>query len=128
MLFGLYANISSAQPNKGGNIPCYGSVKGQVTTSSGDPAAAVTVYIKSMDRHTITDKSGHYSFSKVPVGDYVLEISLVGYQTASRELSVRKGQASTVSIGLELSAGELEHAAAIGSVATKRVNISPGCR
>ncbi|SEA64280.1 iron complex outermembrane recepter protein [Arachidicoccus rhizosphaerae] len=121
LFFCLYQNIGSAQQNTGSHIPGYGSVKGQVTTSGGDPAAAVTVSIKKLDRHTITDASGNFSFSKVPVGDYVLEISVVGYQTASRELSVKKGEATTALIGLELSASELEHVTVIGSVANKFV-------
>lgn len=41
---------------------------------------------------TTTNESGFYTLSAVPVGDYTLVVSFIGYDTLTYDVSLRKGQ------------------------------------
>ncbi|MFD2556893.1 SusC/RagA family TonB-linked outer membrane protein [Sphingobacterium tabacisoli] len=56
------------------------------------PMSGVTVKIvgNNLDRITISDAQGHYSFTDLPYGVYQLSYSFVGYQTTAAMVQVQK--------------------------------------
>lgn len=91
-----------------------GTITGRVTTNEGQPAASVTIRLKGTKRSTTTGEDGRFSLHRLPAGQYTLEVSLVGYETATREVSVDANGAITVSLQLQLSQKQLQEITVTG--------------
>jgi iron complex outermembrane receptor protein len=84
-----------------------GSVAGVITTTDGRPAANVSIVLKNTSRGAISASDGSFAIKKVPAGNYVAEISLVGFTTLARDVSVEAGKESVLNFQVTLSASEL---------------------
>lgn len=69
---------------------------GIVLDKQGAPLTYVSVALQKADGKifaaTVTGQDGVFSFSKVPVADYMLEISCLGYKPVSAKISVESGK------------------------------------
>ena len=66
-----------------------GEVAGTVSDTSNTIALrSAQVRIVELDRVTATSRDGSFLFADVPAGDYTLEITYVGAETATRSISV----------------------------------------
>lgn len=52
-----------------------GEIDGTVTDAGGVNASGVEVRVRGLDRTTTTDDHGHFHFSDVPPGEYVIEVT-----------------------------------------------------
>ena len=52
----------------------------------------ITVALKGTTIGTVTDATGHYFLKNLPEGNFVLEISSVGYKTVRRNVTLKKGR------------------------------------
>ncbi|PYE83162.1 iron complex outermembrane receptor protein [Winogradskyella epiphytica] len=77
-----------------------GSIKGVITEDSGMPLSGATVYIKALDKGTITDFDGKYMLDNIAEGTYDVTVSYVGYGTSTQSVSVTGGKATTFSVKL----------------------------
>ena len=57
------------------------SLSGAITTASGSPLPAASVYIADIKKGSIADANGNYSISNIPQGAYLVEIKYIGYKT-----------------------------------------------
>ena len=76
----------------------YGHV---VQRGTHDHLPYINIVIRGTTLGTSTDASGHYFLKNLPEGEFTLEASAVGYDTAVRSVEVRSGQ--TVEVNFELS-------------------------
>lgn len=83
-------------------------IKGKVLTADGQPAAAVTIRVKSNGRTTVTDDEGAFTIGNLPAGEYDLEISLTGFATTTQHVVVGPRRTTNLSIKLEVSEKQLE--------------------
>lgn len=87
-----------------------GTIRGQVTDKkTGDPLPGVNVIIEGTNMGAATDKNGNYMIINVPVGEYTLTASMIGYKKFKVEqLRVIRDQTTWLNIKLESSvlAGE----------------------
>src|ERR1700755_1845517 len=82
-------------------------VKGTVLTADGQPAAAVTIRVKSNGRTTITNDDGTFALYNLPAGEYDLEISLTVFQPITEHITVQPRHTTTVNIHLQVSEKQL---------------------
>ncbi|NSL86896.1 TonB-dependent receptor [Chitinophaga sp. Mgbs1] len=82
-------------------------LQGNISTVQGIPVERAGVYIPELQRRTVTDENGHYRFGNIAPGNYVLKVSLTGYQTASRQITVN-AQHSQHHLTLEPNVVELQ--------------------
>lgn len=68
----------------------------------------ITISLKGTTVGTMTDASGHYFLKNLPEGDFVLEASSVGYETARRKVSLKKGVTLEIDFEIEASAVALD--------------------
>jgi outer membrane receptor for ferrienterochelin and colicins len=61
----------------------------------------VTIAIKGTTIGTLTDASGHYYLKNLPVGDFILTASSVGFITVEKEIILEKGKTIEVNFELE---------------------------
>lgn len=78
-----------------------GNVQGTISDENGIYVSGANVFIKSLNRGTISNFDGRFSLVGVPEGKYTLEITYIGYGNVAQEVSVTEGQ--TTSIVIELS-------------------------
>src|SRR3989304_6991041 len=57
-----------------------GSVRGKVMEDS-SPIPSVNILIVGENIGTVTNTNGNYSINSIPVGEYELRFSIVGYET-----------------------------------------------
>lgn len=80
-----------------------GSVKGVIFTSDHKPAPGVIVMLKGTKKHTLTDDNGAYLLRNIVPGEYTIQVSLIGYETTSRQVTVEKDKTLTVDLELNVS-------------------------
>jgi len=86
-----------------------GTIRGFVyDEETGEPVIFTNVFIKGTTYGASTDVNGYYSISKIPSGTYTVLSSTLGYDTASAEVTVKKGQIVTHKIILKKKAVDLK--------------------
>jgi iron complex outermembrane receptor protein len=104
-LFLLFPLLCFASPHDElGN----GIIKGKVVTSDNKPAAMVNVELQGGKKTSVTDDEGNFILRNIVAGNYVIKISLVGYQTVTAAVSVEDNKTASVIIQLKLSEKQLE--------------------
>ncbi len=68
----------------------------------------VSVVLKGTVTGTMTDATGHYFLKNLPEGNFVLEVSYLGYKTVSRHVTLRKGRTLEENFELEEDAVALD--------------------
>ena len=70
-----------------------GTVKGLGHTGStdGEPLISASVYLKGTMIGAITDTSGYYNISRIPVGKYTLNADYFGFKSQSKEIYISVG-------------------------------------
>ncbi len=83
-----------------------GNVFGNVTDASGAvlPGASVSISGEAGTRTTVTGSDGTFRFLNMDYGDYTVTISLAGFGTASRKVTVVTGSSSQVTVSLSIGA------------------------
>jgi hypothetical protein len=84
------------------------SIKGKIVTSDNKPAEGVTVQVKGLKTATTTNENGEFTISKLPAGNYELEVSLIGYETLIQSVTVEAGKALTADFTLKISDKQLQ--------------------
>src|SRR5688572_8489731 len=69
-----------------------GLLAGVIRDETGQPLAAVQVYVRTARREIQTDARGEFRIA-LPAGRHVLQISVVGYASERREVEVTAGTA-----------------------------------
>lgn len=78
------------------------NVTGHVTDAqTGEHMPYVSVIIKGTTIGTVTDASGHYMLSNLPVGTHVIEVSMLGYKTAEKKVEAVANTLVELNVKLE---------------------------
>ncbi|WP_167517056.1 carboxypeptidase-like regulatory domain-containing protein [Hydrotalea flava] len=76
--------------DKGGGV-----ISGKIITADNEPSEGVTVHLrnknKNKNRTTVTNENGFFKFSGVAIGNYIIEISFVGYETIHQKILIEEG-------------------------------------
>jgi len=67
---------------------------------TGEHLPYVTLSLKGTTIGITTDATGHYFFRNLPIGSFTLEVSMIGYKTASREVDIFED--TTLELNFEL--------------------------
>ena len=85
-----------------------GTITGTVTAAeSGGPLSGAQVSLQGTVRRTVTDAQGRYRLSAEP-GTYTVQVSTLGRQAGSRQVTVTAGGTATANFSLGTSAVALE--------------------
>ena len=87
---------------------------------TGAPLAGAQVSLPALGLGGITDPGGHYEVGDIPPGTHAVEITLIGFATETREVTIADGQALRLDLELQETALALEGLVAIGSRARPR--------
>lgn len=83
IILGIAMQSSMAQTKTDSHI--HGHV---LDAHTGEHLPYVNIYIKGTSIGTVTNESGHYHIENIPLGDHTLVISLMGYKTVEKIISI----------------------------------------
>lgn len=70
-----------------------GAVSGEITDArTGETLAGVNIYVSDLQRGAVTDLDGQYRIENIPVGEYRLRITYIGYATLEENVMVNAGE------------------------------------
>jgi len=109
------------------------SIKGFVyEKSNGEPMMFANVFLKGTTFGSTTDINGYFSITRVPDGEYIITVTMVGYDTIAENVSVKgqqilnkKFSMSEASIQLEAVSITADKIEARTETKTSVVNITP---
>lgn len=68
----------------------------------------VTIKIKGTTVGVTTDASGHYFLRNMPVGNFTMEVSMVGFRTQTKDITIKKGKTYEINFELDESSVSLD--------------------
>ncbi|WP_163397705.1 TonB-dependent receptor [Flavobacterium fluviatile] len=84
-----------------------GKLKGTITTSDGQPAAGINIFLKNTKYSSVTNENGSFELHKVKANTYIVQVALGGYETLEQEVTVSENKISTLNLQLKVSNKEL---------------------
>jgi len=86
----------------------FAAIKGFVKDADGlEPLPFSNVSLEGTSTGTTTDNNGFFSITRIKPGDYVLVVSVLGYETYRKELTLLSGEIQNISIRLNARSREL---------------------
>lgn len=93
------------------------TIKGKVIDkSTGEPLPYADVHLMEIKRGTITKTDGTFIISRVPEGEYTVEVSYVGYKKFRKKVNVKDNETAEVNIELEQTVISLPGVVVTGSM------------
>lgn len=77
-----------------------GNIKGTISDENGIYVPGANIYIKTLNKGTISNFDGQFTLVGVPEGTYTLQISYIGYGNVDQKVSVVSGKTASVVVEL----------------------------
>lgn len=95
-----------------------GTLEGQVIDSETDePLPGVGILINELERGTSTDTEGNFTLTDLEAGSYQVEVSFVGYQAETHDVTISDNEITTLNISLESGLLQLDELVVTGPAA-----------
>jgi outer membrane receptor for ferrienterochelin and colicins len=88
--------------------------------AEGEHLPFVSVYLKDTQHGTMTDLSGHYMLTNLPVGEHTLVASLMGYKPVEKKITIVKGHSQEINFVMEEQVMSLDDIVITGTKTFKR--------
>lgn len=73
------------------NAKAQNKISGNITDEkTNEPLAGVSVHISDLRKGSSTDKTGFYQIENIKKGNYLVEVSIVGYKTITKNIVISK--------------------------------------
>ncbi|MFY7970824.1 MAG: TonB-dependent receptor domain-containing protein [Flavobacteriales bacterium] len=86
-----------------GALFAQGSLVGNVQTGSNEPLSFAVIRIENSSFGCIADESGNYRLAELPAGAHKVIVSYVGYEDATRDVTITNGQETKADFVLKVS-------------------------
>ncbi|WP_369617984.1 TonB-dependent receptor [Flavobacterium sp. CFS9] len=97
------------------------SVSG-IISGDGHQLQLASVHLLGTKYRSVTDSLGYYNFENVPVGNYTIQVSLVGFQTSKKKIDVTKDALQKYNFELDDTDNQLNEVVVSGTLkAVKRL-------
>ena len=113
----LFINTATAQDNTK-----QGSISGYVKDQDGNPVSQASILVKGTLKGSISDDNGYYYIPGIPAGSVVIQVSVVGYHSYERKITVNPGKEASLDIKITSANKTLEEVSVIGRTATQLSN------
>ncbi|MGN7811327.1 TonB-dependent siderophore receptor [Flavobacterium sp. 22076] len=100
LLFIFTSTVNAQQTN--------GKIKGNITTSDGEPAIGVNIILKNSKYGTVSEEDGSFEFNRVKPNTYTVQVSLSGYETLEQDVTVSASETSSLKLQLKVSNKQLK--------------------
>jgi len=76
-------------------------LSGQVKGNQNEVIVGAYIQLNSAYLITISDENGRFRFNNIPVGDYTMKVSFMGYKTFNNQISVGTGDIKEIEVTLD---------------------------
>lgn len=73
-------------------------LSGSISTENKSPLTGAVIYLYPIEKASITDAFGNFSFHNLPAGHYKIEVSFIGYKTLSDTITINGHQSYTAQL------------------------------
>ena len=87
-----------AEEAKGTDANVFGHVLDKVSQGH---LPYVTLQIKGTTIGTATDETGHFYLKNLPLGEYIIEVKMLGYKTIEQKIVAKKGETIELNFDME---------------------------
>ncbi len=77
-----------------------GNITGTVKDKSGKPVELANILVENSTLGTYTDESGKFTIKNIPQGDYIIIVSIIGFEPIKQNVVVKAGETATVSFDI----------------------------
>lgn len=106
-----------------------GTISGTIQSPLGDPLSNINVALEGTTLGTSTNEQGEFIIERIPVGNYTLIASSVGYTAVKQNIKVQAGDTTYFKLQLNESAQQLNEIEVNGLIDNYKVDIpSPTLR
>ena len=99
-----------------GKLWAQGTLEGRVSTEeTGQPLEGVQILLPELGTGGLTDSEGRYTLADIPTGSWAVDVGLIGYRNARREVVISDRQTTRLDIVLDEEAIALEEVVVVGS-------------
>lgn len=103
-----------------------GNISGKVISArTGDRVPFASVQLDGQPANTFADQNGHFSLSKVPIGEHTLQISSVGFKQFATQISLKTDETLQFVAELQEEKLNLNEVVVTGTRTAKRITDSP---
>ncbi len=113
----MYINLTLAQTNASN-----GSISGYVKDAEGNAIYGASILLKGTTNGSTTDEKGYFSITGIEKGNYIVQISAIGFQLKERKIEIQDGKNFELNIQITSSGKTLDEVAVIGRTATQLSN------
>ena len=113
-------NAAQAQADAAANSAVAPAVRGRVTDANNTGVAGAMVRVSGTNTGVVTSSTGEFALGGLQAGSYRLTIALVGYEPATRDVTVTAGQTVTADVVLRPTSVALSDVVVTGAAAAKR--------
>ncbi len=125
---GMYALLALAGPGAGGAQTPTGAITGVVTDAvTGQLFESAAVEVDGTAFAVLTNVVGRYELMGVPAGEHTLKVSILGYTTQERQVTVMAGQTTVADFALTREAIEVQELVVVGVAAASPSRGRPEC-
>ncbi|MGD8427157.1 MAG: SusC/RagA family TonB-linked outer membrane protein, partial [Balneolaceae bacterium] len=78
-----------------------GTVEGKVTTTEGESLPGVNIYMPDLKRGIATNTEGVFKLEKIPIGEYTLEATFLGFKKFRKQINIEAGKVANLAIHLQ---------------------------
>ncbi|WP_400261285.1 TonB-dependent receptor domain-containing protein [Sphingobacterium sp. SG20118] len=100
-------------------------LKGKITDSEGEPIESATITIPTLGIGTKADSLGYYELNNIPLGNYPIKVSFIGFSTKTLQLSVNGTQPHVKNVELISMTNRLNSVVVTGTRTARRRLESP---
>ncbi len=110
------ASVVARNPHKA-------SLFGKVLDENNKPLEFVTMFVKELNVHAISDEQGRYHLH-LPPGTHIIRVYMLSYQEEVKQVEIKHGERISVDFKLMPEASELEEVIVVAKGGATRVNES----
>jgi len=104
------------------NAQNLGSVSGNLKTTSGEPAIALTLKIQNTSFAAISNNSGDFTIKNITPGRYTLIVTGIGYKTQQKAIAVTAGKNTEADFTISYESINMNGITVIGRTAVQESN------
>ena len=91
-----------------------GSLRGKITNEKDEPLSGASVVIISLGKGSAANASGEFNITGIKPGKYKVEVSALGYQSSTSEVTITDGGAQTLDVVLKATVNSMNEVVVTG--------------
>ncbi|MGD8777996.1 MAG: TonB-dependent receptor [Ignavibacteria bacterium] len=92
----LTGRTDAALESKKESSATFGEIKGKIKDSNGEGLIGVNVFLQNTALGSATDENGEFNMKNIPIGQYRIIASMVGYESVTKSIEVNTDETTEV--------------------------------